>query len=427
MKHFCILFLSLLVIAENITIVGGGYVGIVTGAVLSDVGHKVTILDINKSRIKMLKSGEIPFFEPGLQELVKKNILQGRLDFCVDALSAYQSAQVVFLAVDTPRLPDGNANLKNLLSAVEVAIEYMSEDAILCIKSTVPPGTNLKVQELIKSYGKKIVTASNPEFLREGSAISDFLTVNPIIVGCGSKKRSCLKKIYDPLISMGVPWIEVDDCQTAEFIKYAWNSFGALKVSYVNELASFAEKLNIDIKSVIRAISHSDNLLPLKNITPGPGIGGSCFPKDVDALRSLAKSLGLELPIIDGILESNMFCKKRICESINKLARSLNQKPTVAILGLSFKANTDDVRYSPAIDVIAYCLSQGYNIRAYDPIAIENMRLIYPHVNYKNSMQEILLNADIAVVLTDWPEIKNFDFSSYNNLLILDTRYCLRS
>lgn len=433
MNKIIILLLFGNMFSENITVVGVGYVGLVTGAVLSNIGHQVTCFDINQSKINSLKNQDIPFFEPGLDELVAKNIKLGNLKFIDECNKAYSNCKVVFIAVDTPRLDDGSANLKNLMAAVECAIENLNDYSLICIKSTVTPGTNDLVKELIKKSGKNILISSNPEFLREGSAISDFLCVNPIVVGGDRKATSILKNIYSSLIELGLPWIELDNPKEAEFIKYAWNSFGALKVCYVNELSQYANALDLDIKQIVKAISFSDNLLPIKKIIPGPGIGGSCFPKDVDSLKIFGQKLNLDLPIINSILESSAACKNQIIKNIDNNLKILSHQPTVGILGLSFKANTDDIRYSPAIDFINYCLLNDYKIKCFDPKASENMKKLYPNLYYGKNIQETIEDVDLILILTDWQEIKDFDYTNYFALnyinkikpIIIDTRHCL--
>ncbi len=417
--------------AENLTVVGVGYVGLVTGAVLSDIGHDVVCYDINQTKIEYLNNHKIPFFEPGLQDLVTKNINNGKLKFSHECEQAYKNCKVAFIAVDTPRLADGSADLKNLILAIKSAIEHLPAGSLICIKSTVTPGTNDYVKELILKSGKDILIASNPEFLREGSAINDFLSVNPIIVGGDTQAREILKNIYTALINLDLPLIEFSKSIEAEFTKYAWNSFGALKVSYVNELSHYAQVLDLDIKKLIKAISYSDNLLPIRKITPCPGIGGSCFPKDIDSLRDLSQKLNLDVPIINAILESSNSCKMKIFEQIASCLKNLSHQPTVGILGLSFKANTDDVRCSPAIDFIHHCLLNGYKIKCFDPRAYENMKKIYPDLYYGQNIEEAIDEVDLILILTDWQEIKDFDYSKYfllNNKIkpvIIDTRYCL--
>jgi UDPglucose 6-dehydrogenase len=433
MNIFLIFFFLGTMVAENITVVGVGYVGLVTGAVLSNIGHDVVCYDINQTKIEYLKNKQIPFFEPGLQELVTKNINDCTLKFSHLCEQAYRNCKVAFIAVDTPRLEDGSADLKNLILAVECAINNLENGSLICIKSTVTPGTNDYIKKLILKSGKNILIASNPEFLREGSAINDFLSVNPIVVGGETQAREILKNIYGALIDLDLPWIEFSKATEAEFTKYAWNSFGALKVCYVNELSHYAKALDLDIKNVIKAISYSDNLLPIKKIIPGPGIGGSCFPKDVDSLGVLGKKLNLDLPIIYSILESSIACKNQIINEIENLAKNFAHKPTIGILGLSFKANTDDIRYSPAIDFINYFLLNNYKVQCFDPRAADNMKKIYPSLYYGKNIEEAIDGVDIILILTDWREIKDFDYTQHflvNNKtvpLIVDTRYCLLS
>lgn len=422
---------------QKIAVLGAGYVGLVTSVVLADVGHTIICADVDDSKIKNLNMGKIPIFEPGLQELLSKvlagnNGHQSNLVFTTSVDKAIQSSDVIVLAVGTPTGEDGNANLDALKEVCKVIAQNMNNHKIICLKSTVPVGTHLLVKDIIEqvSPDASFDIVNNPEFLREGSALKDFVLLNPIVVGTSSEyARQTMQEIYQPLLDANPLELIATDNVTAAMIKYCWNSFSAIKVSYVNEIAALCQATGADVFTVIKGMSSSDKLLPVKNIIPGPGYGGSCLPKDTRAFSFLAKKLGTSLRLVNAAIQANADRKQsNVTKILNLLSIPYAQK-TVALLGLSFKANTDDIRYSAALDIIPQLLAQGIRVQVYDPAAMENVKKIYPQINYCSSSYEAMSGADLIVILTEWAEFKEIDFTKVVRVgkknIILDTRYIL--
>jgi UDPglucose 6-dehydrogenase len=416
--------------SDTITIIGTGYVGLVTGAVLSSFGHNVICCDIDKEKIESLQKGEIPYYEPGLPELVHAGILNNTLAFTTNVADAIQQAKKVMIAVGTPYdYEKKQINLNAVLNVTQKIAENLNGYKIICIKSTVPIGTHKKVAAILNQKTKnkgKFAIVSNPEFLREGTAIKDFLTVNPIVLGSDCQKALYkMHKIYQPLFKRNKIKVIITNSTTAEAIKYAWNSFSATRIGYVNDLVDLCDKTGVNINHIVQAISLSELLLPTENLKPGPGIGGSCLPKDVKALIDMAKENGSQVPIIEGVLNANQQHKKRIVQKIRKLLDEAKGK-TVCILGLSFKKNTDDIRETPAIYILQELQKNNITIKAYDPHAMQNMQMLIPNINYCTSMHEALKDADLTVILTDWDEFKRMHLPTAKTLMhqpiIFDTR-----
>jgi UDPglucose 6-dehydrogenase len=417
---------------SNITVIGTGYVGLVAGASLADFGHTVCCVDIDAEKIASLNKGTVPFYEPGLAELVQKNTPLGNLSFSTNIRASLTNADIIFLAVGTPMMSDGSADISAVLASIDTIASVLQDGLyrLICIKSTVPIGTtdliNNALLERVSSDTFDVVF--NPEFLREGCALRDFAEPERIVIGLGSEKaRAIMEEIYAPLKRKGVPFF-VTNAVTAETIKYASNAFLAVKISYINEMANLCEKTGAHIYDVAHGMG-LDSRIGNKFLTPGPGFGGSCFPKDSHALLKKAEEAHVQLRIVTAALEANDFQKKHVVDKLQSLLRHNLKGQTIAILGLAFKANTDDVRESAAIDVIKQLLAQGATIRAYDPLAMENMKKIMPAIYYASSLQDALADSDAAIILTEWDEFKQIGMSKNQHsykLPILDTRNILK-
>ncbi len=413
---------------KRITIIGTGYVGLVTGAGLSDFGNDVTCVDISKEKIKALKNGTIPIFEPGLDELVSRNVSTGRLRFSSNINKSIQDTEVVFIAVGTPEKHDGQADLDAIKSVSKIIGENITNYLIVCTKSTVPIGTSNVIINEINHHNINDINfdyVSNPEFLREGSAVKDFLWPDRVIIGAQNEKAfEIMRDIYRPLYVNEKPIMHTN-IETAEMIKYSSNAFLALKISYINEVANLCEKVGADIHEVARGMGQ-DGRISSKFLHPGPGYGGSCFPKDTKAFSMLSKKYNLKMETVDAAINVNIKQKKRMVKKLKKLLNFNIKDKTIAILGLAFKPNTDDIRESPAKDIINSILDHGGFINAYDPVANDAMSEVYPEINYCDSWRDACENADAVVLITEWNEFRGIDLYILKQILssplILDTR-----
>jgi len=397
---------------KNVSVVGTGYVGLIVGAGLADMGHNIVCADIDKDKITMLQNGKMPIYEPGLEKIVEKNVLQRRLYFTSNVPDAIRNSEIVIVAVGTPMGDNGDADLTALKAVVKTIAHNLNGYKVVCIKSTVPVGTNAFVKSFMEQEAghADFDVVSNPEFLRAGSAIKDFFTCNPIVLGSDSEKAlDVMADLYSHLIENGLDLIRTN-FQTAEMIKYAWNSFSAIRIAYVNELSRFCCSCGSDIFTVVKGMSLSDKLLPSKKIKPGPGIGGSCLPKDTRAFVAMANKRGIDLCLVKAYMESNKKQKQFVVENLYKLLNDDVNGKVIGILGLSFKKNTDDIRMSPAIHVIQKLLKAGARVKAYDPRAMDNMKNIFPDIEYCDSCQWVVENVDAVVILTPWDEFKNIEF-----------------
>lgn len=401
----------------NITIVGTGYVGLVTGSCLADVGNNVLCLDLNESKINLLKKGEIPIYEPGLSTLVEKNSKSGRLKFTSNVIKSVDHGDVQFIAVGTPSEDDGSADLNNVLDAAKSIGKYMKSEKIIINKSTVPVGTAEEVKNTIlnqlKNRGKnyQFSVVSNPEFLKEGAAISDFQKPDRIVIGTDSHEASeVMRRIYAPF-QRNRDKIIVMDIKSAELTKYAANAMLATRISFMNELANLAEKLEVDIEQVRQGIG-SDSRIGYSFLYPGCGYGGSCFPKDVKALISTGMKFDQKLEILTSVEKANANQKLVLVKKIvNEYGENLSGK-LFAIWGLSFKPGTDDMREAPSLTVIDELLKRGALIKAYDPIAMEEAKKIFnDSVTYALNPLDALNNADALLILTEWKEFRSPDFA----------------
>jgi len=436
----------------KVTIVGTGYVGLVTGTCLSDFGLEVICVDKDNKKIECLNSGKVPIYEPNLETLIKKNVIAGRLSFTIDMEKAIKQSKVIFIAVGTPSNDDGSANLKQIEKVAQQIADHINDYKVIVNKSTVPVGTVRKIKEIIsKNQPDSVIPAkagihpsspsplrgeggvrvkypfdvvSNPEFLREGSAIYDFTHPDKIVIGTTSDKAlKIMQEIYRPLYLIDTPFV-ITNPETAELIKYACNAFLATKITFINEIANICDKVGADVHQIAKAMGLDGRISP-KFLHPGPGYGGSCFPKDTEALYHFASTCGYEFKLLKGVISANERQRGLMVDKIRHHLGDLKGK-TIAILGLAFKQNTDDIRQSPSIDIIQLLLKEGANIRCFDPLAIENTKKILPTLTYCQDEYETAQGCDALVIATEWNQFRNLDLSKIKNLLknpiLLDLR-----
>jgi len=416
---------------KSITIIGTGYVGLVTGAGMSEFGNRVICTDIDKNKIEKLNSGTIPIYEPGLEEIIKRNVSDNRLFFSTNIEDSIMESEIVIIAVGTPMGVNGTADMSFVYSAVETISNNLNSYKVVCTKSTVPIGTG---KEIISQISKKVKNnnlfnyVSNPEFLREGSAVKDFLWPDRVVIGTDNQNAyQMMCDIYRPLYINKNP-ITQTTIETAEMIKYASNSFLALKISYINEISNLCEVLGADVHDVAKAMG-KDGRISEKFLHPGPGFGGSCFPKDLEALLSISKNNNLSMETVNAAIIANKNQKKRMANKlINLFDGNINNRK-IAVLGLAFKANTDDVRESAAIDIIKGILGNGGIVNAYDPIANNEMSKIFQDIEYFDNLYDAVKNVDGIVIMTEWNEFRSLDLQKIKKIMkgdiILDTRNIL--
>ena len=396
----------------NITVIGTGYVGLVTGTCLAELGNNVTCVDIDESKIANLKKGVIPIYEPGLEELVLRNYKEGRLHFTIDSKSAIEGAEVVFSAVGTPPDKDHRADLTAVMKVAETFGKHLNGYKVFVNKSTVPVGTSERVRETIKKTNGKhdFDVVDNPEFLREGTAVKDFMNPDRIVVGLrksSKKARELMEKLYSPLVRAGRPLL-FTDIHSAEIIKYASNSFLATKISFINDVANFCELVGADVTEVAKGIGLDDRIGP-RFLHAGIGYGGSCFPKDVQAFIQTGKDNGYEFLILEATEEVNQTQKLRIFAKLKEEMGSLEGKK-IAMWGLAFKPKTDDMREAPAITTIERLLEEGAEIAAFDPVAAENAKKLFgDKVIYAASPYDAATGADALLIMTEWDEFRAID------------------
>ena len=403
----------------KIVVIGAGYVGLVSGVCFSDFGHNVICVDVNRKKIKDLSNGIIPIYEPGLDELLAKNLHSKRICFSDNLKESIIDAQVVFIAVGTPeRRGSGEADLEYVMKAAEEISKFAQNNILIITKSTVPLGTNRKLAEHIKKFNPKLKfdIASNPEFLREGSAIEDFQKPDRVIVGIDDdKSKDIIREIYKPLFLRDFP-IMFTSLESAETIKYASNAFLATKISFINEIAELCEKAGADVKDVAKGMG-LDNRIGNKFLHAGPGYGGSCFPKDTSALYQSAKSFDVELSIIKTVIDANNKVKSRMVEKIiNASAVSLEQS-TILILGVTFKPNTDDMREAPSLVIIPELIKRGAKIRVIDPQGEKEGSILLPKVEWHDDLYHAAVNSDMVLILTEWNEFRAVDLRKLSDLM----------
>jgi UDPglucose 6-dehydrogenase len=401
----------------NIAIIGSGYVGLITGACFAEFGISVTCVDNDEKKIQMMKKGEVPFYEPGLEELLKRNVKAGRLHFTSDLAEAVDNSLVIFIAVGTPPRGDGSAEMKYVEGVAREIARYIRSYKVIVTKSTVPVGTGERIKKIISKNLKENVdfdVASNPEFLREGAGIEDFMRPNRIVIGASSAQAiAIMKDLYRPLYLIETP-IVITDVKTAELIKYASNAFLAVKISFINEVANLCEGVGADVQVVAKGMGLDRRIGP-KFLHAGPGYGGSCFPKDTLALLQIGKENNIELGIIKATVKANELQKEKAAAKIIDTFPHVKGK-TICILGLSFKPNTNDLRDAPAIFIIHRLLKAGARIRAYDPVAMEDAKQMLPKITYCKDTYDAVKGSDAVVIVTEWNQFRNLDFSRIKKL-----------
>jgi len=396
----------------RICMVGTGYVGLVSGACMADFGHRVTCVDINQGRIEGLVKGVIPFYEPGLDRLVLKNVEEQRLTFTTSLAEGIKDADVVFIAVQTPMSESGEADLKYVMKVGEEIGELLDRYMVIVTKSTVPVGTNRALEKVIRaklSSDVEFDMASNPEFLREGSSIEDFMRPDRVVIGVDSERsEELMREIYRPLYLSDTPMVKTG-IETAELVKYASNSFLAVKISFINEIAKLAEAVGADVFDVAKAMG-LDKRIGRKFLHPGLGFGGSCLPKDTNAIVHIAQEAGSEMSIVKAAIEVNRNIPSLAIAKAENLVGDLTGK-TVALLGLAFKPNTDDIRSAASLDLVKLLEARGCKLRAHDPAAMENFKGPHPGLTYCKSPYEACEGADLAILVTEWNQYRQLDFN----------------
>ncbi|CAA9400850.1 MAG: UDP-glucose 6-dehydrogenase [uncultured Pyrinomonadaceae bacterium] len=402
----------------HIAVIGTGYVGLVTGACFAEFGVEVTCVDVDENKIERLNQGIIPIYEPGLDQIVEKNSKAGRLHFTTDIKSAVEQALVIFLAVGTPPKPDGSPDMSFYESAAKSIAQYMNGYKVLVTKSTVPVTTGKWLREFVRenqTTKTNFGVASNPEFLREGAAITDFMRPDRVVIGSNEEDAiAIMKDLYRPLFLIETP-IVITSLEAAELIKYAANAFLATKITFINEIANLCDAIGCDVHDVARGIG-MDNRIGRKFLHPGPGYGGSCFPKDTRALTTVADQFGVETLIVDSVIEANERQRKAMIPKIQKLVGDLKGKQ-IGVLGLSFKPETDDMRESPATDIIKDLQKLGAKIKAFDPVAMEEAKHCLPDIEYAADEYDAIEGADVLVFLTEWNQFRALDMKKVKRLL----------
>lgn len=402
----------------HIAVIGTGYVGLVTGACFAEFGVDVICVDVDEEKISQLTKGVMPIYEPGLEHLVAKNTQAGRLTFTTDVSHAVQQSLVIFLAVGTPPKPDGSPDLSFVEAAAGSIAEHMNDYKVVVTKSTVPIGTGEHIRELINERKKtkaNFGVVSNPEFLREGAAINDFMRPDRVVIGSRDEEAiAIMKDLYRPLYLIEAPFV-ITSLEAAELTKYAANAFLATKVSFINEIANLCDKIGCDVHDVARAIG-MDKRIGSKFLHPGPGFGGSCFPKDTRALASVARHYDCSSRIVDAVIEVNHQQAEQMLIKIRKLVGSLKGK-TIAVLGLAFKPETDDMREAPAVGIIKSLIDDGANVRAYDPVAKSEAMKILPDIVYADDEYAAVTAADALVFVTEWNQFRALDMVRIRDLM----------
>lgn len=417
----------------NIAVIGTGYVGLVTGVCLSWLGFNVTCMDMNKEKISKLNNGIVPIYEPGLEEILKECIKAGRLFFTDNIKKAVDFGEVIFIAVGTPSDENDSADLKYVFLAAEEIANFMDDYKVIVNKSTVPVGTGNKIKDRVKEVlgelGKNIDfdIVSNPEFLREGTAIKDFIKPDRIVVGVETERAEYLmKSIYSKQIFLDIPMI-ITNIETAEMIKYASNAFLATKISYINEIANICDLCNADITTVAEAMGLDKRISP-SFLNPGPGYGGSCFPKDTKALISFGRSMGYSPRIIEEVVDVNNTQRVIMFNKIRNALGDLINK-TITILGIAFKPGTDDIREAPSIPIIKLLLENGARIQVFDPAAMDNTKLQFPELDlvYCKDVYSACSNSDCIVLITEWKEFCQLDFERLKSIMNMPVFIDLRN
>jgi len=402
----------------NICVVGSGYVGLVTGTCFAEFGINVTCVDNDSEKIASLQSGQIPIFEPGLEELVNKNLKEGRLSFTTDVEKSVEQSLVIFIAVGTPPDDQGGADLQYVQEVAAAIGQNLNGYKVVVTKSTVPVGTGHLIEKTIRENRKEdhsFDVVSNPEFLREGAAIEDFMRPNRVVLGARSEQAvAILQDLYRPLFLIETPFL-ITNVETAEMIKYASNAFLATKISFINEMANMCELVGADVHKVAKGMGLDKRIGP-KFLHPGPGFGGSCFPKDTQALARLAREKGYDFKIVRSVIEVNQRQQERMVEKIETAMGGLSGR-SVCVLGLTFKPNTDDIRDAPAVFIIRDMLKRGAKVKAFDPAGMPSAQAVLPEVEYVSNLYEAARDAEAMVLVTEWNQFRNIDWERVKTLL----------
>jgi len=404
---------------HKIAVIGTGYVGLVGGAGLADFGNSVVCVDLLDEKIRKLKAGEIPFYEPGLSEVVLRNVREGRLEFTTDFGRAVRACDVIFCAVGTPEGEDGAVDLSQVDAVARDIGRHMDGYRIIVQKSTVPVGTARRISRIIREHQSEqhgFDVVSNPEFLREGSAVGDFMRPDRVVVGADSEKAfQVMRSIYSPLYLIRTPIVETTP-ESAELIKYASNSFLATKISFINEVANICERVGADVQTVAYAMGLDKRIGP-KFLHAGAGYGGSCFPKDTKALTKIAEAAGVESRIVSSSVQVNLEQKRRMVDKVVAAAGGDVSGKTVALLGLAFKPNTDDMRYAASIVLAEGLRELGATVRGFDPVAMDNAREVMPFVEYASDAYAAAEGADVLVLVTEWNEFRQLDMDRLKEVM----------
>jgi len=414
----------------RVAVIGAGYVGVVTAAGFAEFGNEVVCIDKVPEKVTMLEKGEVPFYEPGLKELVGKNLKEGRLVFSVDSFQAIKDSLVIFIAVGTPPRGDGSADLSYVEEVAREIAKNLDEYKVVVTKSTVPVGTSFRIKEIIQAHKNNSThfdVASNPEFLREGSAVYDFMHPDRIVIGVGSDAaKAILRDLYRPLYLRETPFV-FTDLKTSELIKYASNSFLAMKISFINEIANLCDALGADIHVVAKGMGLDGRIGP-KFLHPGPGFGGSCFPKDTLALSKMAKEAGYNFQLVDATIQVNRDQMGKAVEKVRQASGGKLKGVKIALLGLSFKPNTDDIRESPALYIAQRLIEEGCQLRVFDPAAMDNARTVLGNrCLYCKDSYEAAYNARVMVVATEWNQFRNLDLARMKETMEGDALVDLRN
>jgi UDPglucose 6-dehydrogenase len=402
----------------HIAVIGSGYVGLVTGACFAEFGVDVTCVDIDEQKIKRLSDGVIPIYEPGLEQLVMKNVHAGRLRFTTDIKTAVEEALVIFLAVGTPPLEDGSADLQHVEAVGKSIAKYMNGYKVIVTKSTVPIGTGERLRKLIRE-NQVIKTnfgiVSNPEFLREGAAIDDFMRPDRVVIGSSDEEAiAIMRDLYRPLFLIETPFV-ITSLESAELSKYAANAFLATKISFINEIANLCDNIGCDVHDVARAMG-MDRRIGNKFLHPGPGFGGSCFPKDTRALASVAREYGATSTIVDSVIAVNARQREQMIKKIEALVGEVDGK-SITVLGLSFKPETDDMREAPAVDIIRSLVEKGASVTAYDPVSMDEARKLMPELKFAQDEYTAVRGADALIFVTEWNQFRALNMERIRGLM----------
>lgn len=413
----------------NITVIGTGYVGLVSGTCFAERGFNVTCIDIDAEKIRKLEEENIiPIYEPGLQEMVKNNIDAGRLHFSTDLSTSVPSSDCVFIAVGTPQGEDDSADLQYVLTASAEIAKYLNNYTLVINKSTVPVGTGTLVENKIRSVNPNanFDVASNPEFLREGAAIEDSMNSDRIIAGVeGEKAKQMLEDLYKPWTTKGVPLL-ITNRETSELIKYSANAFLATKITFINEIALLCEQVGADVNMVSKGMG-LDTRIGEKFLQSGPGYGGSCFPKDTHALAKIARNAGTPTTLVETVITANQNIKEHMAKKVIQSMGGIIEGKTIAVLGLAFKAETDDMRDAPALTILPILQKAGATVKAYDPQSMPQAQSMMPELTYCNSSEETCKDADAIIVMTEWQEFKDLEVATIKHWMKGDVMVDLRN